>query len=293
MNRIVYFFSIFLIFINPKAVMTKNNSLYYSIHGKGIPVITIHGGPGMSSAYFKPYLNKLSENNKLVYYDQSGCGLSIKPYNYKATFKGYINDIENLREKINAEKIVLLAHSFGVVIALKYYLRYPSRIKKLILVSGFGRKHPEQYKYFMVPENIMSKIRGIINSRKPDKYKREQINIYRTIVYFHKKSFRNYKFVSRFLSTTTFNKKVFSNLVYSNEYRKFDARFKIKSLNNSVPVLIIVGKHDIVTPPFLSEEIAACFKNPKYSLFENSGHFPFVEENHKFLSVVNNFLKKD
>ncbi len=293
MNKIVVFFNIFFIFISSMNTVPSKNEIYYKTIGNGHVLITIHGGPGMNSSYFSPYLDTLAQNYKLVYYDQRGCGKSYVNKDYVATFDKYVNDLEKLRQKNSNKKITLLAHSFGVVIALKYMLKYPGNIKNAVLVSGYARKHPEQYKYFKIPESIVKRINKIKDSNLSQREKSKKISILKTVIYFHKKEFRDYNFIKKLISPIDFKKNIFRDLVYSDDFNNFDARRKLKEKDLNLPVLIIVGKHDIVTPPFLSKELALCFNKSTLKIFKNSAHFPFIEQRQKFIRTVTNFLKNN
>src|SRR5690606_6990098 len=47
-----------------------------------------------------------------------------------------IKDIELIRQKYKADKIYLIAHSFGGILALNYALKYPSHVKGVILANS-------------------------------------------------------------------------------------------------------------------------------------------------------------
>jgi hypothetical protein len=53
--------------------------IYYTIIGRGAPLVIVHGGPGASHDYFLPYLLPLARHNKLIFIDERGSGRSEKP----------------------------------------------------------------------------------------------------------------------------------------------------------------------------------------------------------------------
>jgi len=57
-----------------------------------------------------------------------------------------------------------------------------------------------------------------------------------------------------------------------------------------IPTLVIGGKMDIVTPPSVVRTYAEGIPGAKLELFDNCGHYPFVEHEEKFLAMVNEFL---
>ena len=265
--------------------------LYSESHGSGQNIIAVHGGPGMDSGYLKPYLFPLSTFSRIILYDQRGCGKSPAAQDFHATIDGAVTDLEILREKLNIRSIILLAHSFGSVIALKFAVKFPENVKALIIVSGYARKHPDQYKYFFVPDLLKQQIQDIQNSNLTESVKQKKITALRFSLYFYQKKYRSKKFLEKFTQSSGFNRKIFQELSVSEEYLGFDERIHLRAL--TIPFLILCGKHDIVTPLFLSEELKNTVRRGKLVVFENSGHFPFIEENVKFIATVKNYFVQE
>jgi proline iminopeptidase len=96
--------------------------------------IFIHGGPGAWSLSFENMNgNKLASVFSMVYYDQRGCGRSGPSGNYSLNRMAL--DIEEIRKGLHADKIFLLAHSFGGIIAQKYCETFQSHVQGLILLN--------------------------------------------------------------------------------------------------------------------------------------------------------------
>jgi proline iminopeptidase len=69
----------------------------------------------------------------------------------------------------------------------------------------------------------------------------------------------------------------------------FNVLSRLKEIN--VPTLVMAGKHDWITPPAqAAERIHAQLPNSKLAVFEESGHFPFIEEQDKFVTVVREWM---
>lgn len=106
----------------------------------GAPVIFLHGGPGGAVVTFPPItdvISSLSENGHDVYfYDQIGGGISGRLKNIKEyTISRHLKDLENIRTKIGASKLILIGESFGGVLATHYAAYHPENLEKLILIS--------------------------------------------------------------------------------------------------------------------------------------------------------------
>lgn len=69
----------------------------------------------------------------------------------------------------------------------------------------------------------------------------------------------------------------------------FDVRADLERLD--VPVLVLAGRHDFIMPADVTAEpLAASLPAAQLVVFEDSGHFPFIEEQEAFLRVVRRWL---
>jgi pimeloyl-ACP methyl ester carboxylesterase len=62
--------------------------------------------------------------------------------------------------------------------------------------------------------------------------------------------------------------------------------------NIKVPALLLWGRHDTVCSVPQSRRIAAHLPTAEVAIFENSGHFPWVEEAQAFFAVLNAWLTR-
>jgi proline iminopeptidase len=98
------------------------------------PAILLHGGPGLWD-YLEPVAASIDD--RLVHrFDQRGCGGS-DPSEEQSIARS-VADVEELREHWGHERIVVLGHSFGATLALRYAAAHPDRVAHLIYVSGVG-----------------------------------------------------------------------------------------------------------------------------------------------------------
>ncbi|MEO1574189.1 MAG: alpha/beta fold hydrolase, partial [Pseudomonadota bacterium] len=109
------------------------------------PVIFLHGGPGGYSATLAPTVaavSRLSEDGFDVYiYDQVGGGLSSRLDNIaQYTLDRHLADLERVRARIGARKVILIGSSWGASLAANYMARYPSNVAAAV-VSGAAPIH--------------------------------------------------------------------------------------------------------------------------------------------------------
>ncbi|HKW46553.1 MAG TPA: alpha/beta fold hydrolase [Gemmatimonadaceae bacterium] len=117
-------------------VAAPGASLYARIVGRGQPVIVLHGGPDFDHAYLLPELDQLATSHRLIYYDQRGRGRSVEGVRADdVTLASDIEDIDQVRQHFDLDRVTLLGHSWGVVLALEYAVRHPERVSRLILMN--------------------------------------------------------------------------------------------------------------------------------------------------------------
>ncbi len=99
--------------------------------GTGTPVVLVHGGPGMSSFYLKPF-EALGDDRLVVRYDQTGGGKSDSLTDTTMyTIAHFVRELDSLRAHLGIAKWHVLGHSWGTIVALEYYRAYPDRVASL------------------------------------------------------------------------------------------------------------------------------------------------------------------
>ncbi len=116
--------------------------------GGKAPVIFLHGGPGgyIHSEIIKTLSPISAGGRDLFFYDQSGTGLSDRRERPKdTTLRGHIEDLhEIITRHLEAEKVVIIGHSYGGQIASGFAARYPELVERLVLSSPGGLE-PAQF----------------------------------------------------------------------------------------------------------------------------------------------------
>jgi proline iminopeptidase len=107
-----------------------------SLHARAA-VIMIAGGPGESHQEFGPMPAALSRFGLLgVTYDARGVGASTPPRDGRYTLSAYVEDLEALRHALGVQRIALVGHSFGGLVAAAYAVAHPGDLFALSLVDA-------------------------------------------------------------------------------------------------------------------------------------------------------------
>jgi proline iminopeptidase len=286
-------------------VTVGHTKLWVEQKGSGDPVILISGGPGSAHVGMHSF-DTLADFCRLIYIDGYGRGKSDVAKDPKEyTLERDIEDIEGIRKALKLETISVLGHSYGGLVAQGYALKYPTHVKKLLLVSTFhsfvmwqenddNSNHEIKENY---PEewDTLMKLRehGLISSDTA------HIEIYGKVPYgflyaYNPENFRhgidrNYP--------NAFNTALYYQMVgkdgdfiVGSDIGTFDYRRELKNLK--MPVLILAGRYDRVAVPKMQELYKEYCPQAKFVMFERSGHNPQVEERGKLYDVVKEFMKQ-
>ncbi len=118
--------------------LSKNVEIYYEDHGKGDPVILVHGWP-LSTAMWEYQVPALIEAGKrVIVYDRRGFGKSSQPYS-GYDYKTMAADLNELIQHLNLTNVSLVGFSMGGGELAKYVGSYGTdNLSKLVFVSSIA-----------------------------------------------------------------------------------------------------------------------------------------------------------
>lgn len=108
-----------------------------SIEGptENLPIVLLHGGPGMPSYYLEP-IEALASERRVVLYDQLGCGRSDSSSDTSLwTLENFVEDLHRLTKDLRLQEFHLFGHSWGGMLALAYAAAHPGHVASLVLSS--------------------------------------------------------------------------------------------------------------------------------------------------------------
>lgn len=271
--------------------MSDKVNLYVKVSGEGIPCLFIHGGPGEGSLDFEMLGgNSLESSMQIIYFDQRGCARSGGTVNDDYSINRMIEDIEEIRKNLRISKWIVLAHSFGGIIATNYAYKYQSSVEKLILLNTtlFMEDSLEnQWKYGakLLDEDISqyTEVNSVLEKWQYVVNKLIERDLFYKLQYNHYENYLRVNQVSNKIENfnTVMANQAFNNTEYFTSY--FDMTKEI-----FIPVLIITGDEDYAIGPNHYKNFM--FPNKEVKVIQGK-HMIYLENNEEFTAVIRRFIE--
>lgn len=261
--------------------------------GRGIPLLTLHGGPGSPHDYLESMATLGDE--PVIFYDQLGCGRSDHPDDPELwCMSRFLRELDSVRAGLGLDRFHLYGHSWGTMLAVDYALAEPRGLCSLILASpclsmtrvlaDLGRLK-EQMPPTILKVLCQHEQAGTTDSAQ---YQVAALAFYR-------------RHVCRLSpwpaalerSLATWGHQVYTTMWGPAEFtvtgnlRDYDRTDRLHEL--SLPVLFLCGRHDEITPETTGWFHELCPAS-EFVVFENSAHLPQLEEPHLHTQVIREFL---
>ena len=259
--------------------------IYYTTVGEGVPVMVMHGGLGLDHTYLRPYFDALEDRAQVIYYDHLGNGQSEHPADFAdLTFDRFVSDAEALRAHLGLGKMILIGHSYGGFIAQEYAAAHSDQLLGLVLANTVP---VFDYAPTLSGSDEQMAALGAVFSRPmtSDEDFRTNWNIISQMYY------KDYDAeVGAALDARTHYSYAAWNAA-NGLLATFNTLEKLASV--TVPTLVIGGRHDGITPVEPgAARIDTLLPNSELVVFENSGHFPLIEEQTAFFETLGTWIDK-
>ncbi len=278
-----------------KSLARPDLVLHYKDYGQGEPVLLLMGGPGFPGEGLEPVARMIAKQGRAIVPDQRGSGGSI-PLDARAiTLDAAIADLEALRRELKLETWTVWGCSWGGMLAMEYAVKFPARIKGLILADSGGPSwafaktfndnmrarmsaddHSAQ-RYWSQPDVIardpmraaIEGIRAILPAQFYDRAKsHEAIAILKT-------------------GKENYNPEAGERL--GSDYAK-GAPARIEALKKvKIPALIIHGRQDPM-PESVALEIQELLAGSRIVWLDRCGHWPWIEQPAALEKAMSEFL---
>lgn len=266
----------------------------------GKTIMLLHG-KNFNGAYWEKTAKDLSDKGfRVIIPDQIGFGKSSKPQSYQFSFSQLAENTKAILDKLGIDKTIVLGHSMGGMVAVRFTLLYPEKVQKLILENPIGL---ENYKTFAAYQTIDQAYQSELKNT-ADTYKAYQLKFY-----YDNKWKDEYQPWLDLIAGWTLHKDypqvawdaaLTSDMIYN---QPVCYEFK----NIKTPTLLIIGTRDRTA---IGKDRAPKDLQPKMGQYqelgkktqqeisgsklielENVGHLPHIEVYPKFISALYEFIK--
>lgn len=244
----------------------EEQSFKYIETGAGEPIVLLHGLFG-GYGNFDAILHHFSKKYSVIIPKFPLYELEVAD----TTVEGMVKYVEDFIVYKNLSQIHLLGNSLGGHVAQMYVLQHPEKVKTLLLTGSSG-----------LFENSL----GDAYPRKGDyEYVKQK-----AAATFYNPAFATKELVDEVYEVVNDRARALRMVVLAKSAVRHNLRERIPEI--TLPVCLIWGKEDSVTPAFVGEEFHKLLKNSELHIIEACGHAPMMEHPDRFIEIMERFLDK-
>jgi proline iminopeptidase len=277
-------------------VDVSGGKIWYRVTGQGTqtPILMLHGGPGTPSYYLNP-LSSLGKDRKVITFDQLGCGRSDAITDTTLMrIDNFVEQVNTLLTALQIHKVHLYGHSWGTMLGMDYYLKYPQKIKSLILASPCLSvdmwESDADNLISTLPDSVQIILHNNINGVPQDSaVLAGAVTVYSNSFYTRKTPVS--ADIDSANMTTGWN--VYNYMWGSSEFfalgtlKNYDRTKELSSIK--VPTLYTCGDFDSATPKTL-KYYQSLTPNSKLVVFKNAGHYTMHDNPEDNIRAISDFL---
>ncbi len=248
----------------------------YEERGGGTPLVLVHGFP-LDGRIWEDQLSALCDRYRVIALDLRGFGRSRAEQPF--TMQSLADDVHHVLEKLGALPCVLGGLSMGGYVALAYVSKYPTDLKGLALIdtrceadTPEGKQNREK----MIESVRCAGSEAIANAMMPkmlapdaQQSRPQLMQRLRTIM-------------------EECPPKTIEHALAAMRDRR-DYRDRLASI--AVPTLIIVGEHDAITPPSVSEFMRKEIPSSELVVVKGAGHMSPMEQPEQVNRAIRQFME--
>lgn len=257
-------------------VLTRGGKIKTQVYigGQGAPLVWLHGATGLSG--WEPQLDTLSRSYKVYAPVQPGVDDSEGLEELDDVWDLTLSYLD-LFDALGLERVALVGHSFGGMVAAEIAAMAPERVSKLVLVGAMGLWRDDRPVLDFGVATPAAKAKAMLH---------DPLGL-----------------VARMLAAAVPTEERARNkhrvaMIINNAATigKFAWPIPDKGLTKRIhrikaPTLLVWGKSDEVVPPIYADEFAARIPGARVELLECAAHMPFLERMDLFVPLVGEFCQ--
>lgn len=263
------------------------HKLHYIDEGQGETILFVHGTPSWSFD-FRHCIKELRKTFRCVALDHIGFGLSDKPESYDYSTQNHSQSLERLVLAKKLDNITLVVHDFGGPIGLNFALRYPEKIKSIVILNSWLWSSKDSPDFIKISKVLRSPLLPFL-------YRYLNFSprfILPTSFGANKLSKRVLKqYVKPFANKTQRNGTLAFAQSLLNDQEWFEELWHKRHVLSTKPMLFIWGMKDPIVKPDNLDKFLSGFSQAKAIRLNKSGHFPQEEQPAIVTTAIFDLLK--
>jgi pimeloyl-ACP methyl ester carboxylesterase len=253
----------------------------------GVPLVVLHGGPGLDHTMFRPWLDPLADEFRLLYVDERGQGRSDRVDPQTLNLQIWAGDVDLLASALGLERFAVLGHSFGAIITTTHAIERGTA--EAYVVSGGGDSSAAlEADVSASLEALGDEGAAIVKSWEDEKTvetEAEFAALMEAQIPFHFAGVAPPDFGSE----TIYAPEVLRH-VANVGYGDFDYPTQLHRVKK--PTLIVVGERDRTTTPRAARVLHEGIAGSELAVIPGVGHMSYVEAPDVYIERVRAFLRR-
>ena len=264
---------------------------------ESIPLLCLHGGPGVPHDYLENMSLMASEQRRVIFYDQLGCGNSDLPDDtLRWQIPRFVTELATVRKTLGLDRVHILGQSWGGMLAIEYALTQPQGVESLVLANTTSSIPLWVAEANRLREQLPLEVNAALLKHEADGTTDDQEYQDAMQVFYdrHVMRVRPYpEFVQR--GFDRLSQPVYYTMNGPSEFhvigtiKDWDRTDRLAEIH--VPTLIASGRYDESTPT-INEIIHKGIPGSEWIVFERSSHLAHAEEPELYMQTVLAFLAK-
>lgn len=247
------------------------------------PLLAIHGRPPSHEA-LEPLLRLAETGRPVVLYDQQGCGRSdSRPDTAVATIDEFADELHAVRTGLGLDRVHLLGHSWGGVVALAYAMRQPTGLASLTLASTYASRALLETDGERLVDELPDEVRDVMRTHEAAGTTDDPAYEAADAFFFRRHICRLEPLPDCLVRA---RERPATGRV---DTEGWDVRARLGEI--TLPTLVTCGRHDFCTPA-QAALIATAIPGSELEIFEESAHYAHLEETGRYLAVLGAFLDR-
>jgi proline iminopeptidase len=255
--------------------------------GSGFPVMLLHGGPGLDHTMFRPWLDPLADEFRLLYVDERGQGQSEQVDPQTVTLSTWAGDVDLLAVTLGLDRFAILGHSFGAFIALTHAIERGTA-DGYVISGGSDTRAGLDADVAAAIEALGDEGAGIAKSWEDEKTvetEEEFAALLQAQMPFHFAG----TVPADFTAATVYSPEVLRHAANTG-YHDFDFAPQLDRIRK--PTLVVVGEHDRTTTPRAARVLHEGIEGSELAVIPGTGHMSYVEAPDAYIERVRAFLRR-